>query len=296
MCTYIEERREKGLCVSRALIRLEALRVADTLQITDFKASDRWCTRFMKRHEYTLRAPTKVAQVLPQFWADKITEFQRFVIRHRRRNDYRLMCIGNMDETPMYMDMLPRSTVHKKGAKSVVVKSTGHERSRYTVVLACMADGSKLPPMLIFKRKTMPKVKFPKGVLVHVNEKGWMDEDACKLWVRKIWQNRPGGLHRRKSLLVWDRFSAHLTEGVTKAVSATNTDIAVIPGGLTGILLPLDVSLNKPFKDGMRERWTKWMAGEHYTLTPGGNMRAPPLPTMAQWVLESWHDVKDQLW
>ena len=282
--------------MSRALIRLEALRVADTLQITDFKASEGWCTRFMKRHEYTLRAPTKVAQVLPQFWADKITEFQRFVIRHRRRNDYRLMCIGNMDETPMYMDMLPRSTVHKKGAKSVVVKSTGHERSRYTVVLACMADGSKLPPMLIFKRKTMPKVKFPKGVLVHVNEKGWMDEDACKLWVRKIWQNRPGGLHRRKSLLVWDRFSAHLTEGVTKAVSATNTDIAVIPGGLTGILQPLDVSLNKPFKDGMRERWTKWMAGEHYTLTPGGNMRAPPLPTMAQWVLESWHDVKDQLW
>ena len=26
-----------------------------------------------------------------------------------------------------------------------------------------------------------------------------------------------------------------------------------------------------------------------------GNMRAPPLPTMAQWVLESWHDVKDHV-
>ena len=91
--------------MSRALIRLEALRVSDTLHITDFKASEGWCTRFMKRHEYALRAPTKVAQVLPQFWADKITAFQRFVIRHRRRNDYKLMCIGNMDETPKYMDM-----------------------------------------------------------------------------------------------------------------------------------------------------------------------------------------------
>ena len=131
MCTYIEERREKGLCVSRALIRLEALRVADTLQITDFKASDRWCTRFMKRHEYTLRAPTKVAQVLPQFWADKITEFQRFIIRHRRRNDYRLKCIGNMDETPMYMDMLPstnisRSTITVDASKLCCVSSLYH--------------------------------------------------------------------------------------------------------------------------------------------------------------------------
>ena len=102
-----------------------------------------------------------------------------------------------------------------------------------------------------------------------------MDEEACKLWVRKIWQNRPGGLHRRKSLLVWDKFSAHLTDGVTKAVRATNTDISVIPGGLTGILQPLDVSLNKPFKDGMRERWTKWMAAENYTVTPGGNKKSP---------------------
>ena len=67
-------------------------------------------------------------------------------------------------------------------------------------------------------------------------------------------KNRPGGLHRRKFLLVWDRFSAHLTEGVTKAVNATNTDIAVIPGGLT-------VSLNKSFKDGMRERERDEMDG-----------------------------------
>ena len=49
-------------------------------------------------------------------------------------------------------------------------------------------------------------------------------------------KNQPGGLHRRKFLLVWDRFSVHLIEGVTKVVKATN--IAVIPGGLT-------VSLNK---------------------------------------------------
>ena len=106
-----------------------------------------------------------------------------------------------------------------------------------------------------------------------------MDEEGYKLWICRVWQNQPGGLHRCKFLLVWDRFSVHLTECVTKAVNATNTDIAVIPGGLT-------VSLNKSFKDGMRERETKWMADEQYTLTAGGNMIAPPLPTLVQWVVD----------
>ena len=74
VCSYIEELRNKGLCVSQTLIWLEALRVADTLQVIDFKASEGWCTRFMRGHQYTLRAPTNIAQVLPQHWADKITD------------------------------------------------------------------------------------------------------------------------------------------------------------------------------------------------------------------------------
>ena len=36
-----------------------------------------------------------------------------------------------------------------------------------------------------------------------------------------------------------------------------NTDIAVIPGGLTSIVQPLDVCLNKPFKDHLRSKWSE---------------------------------------
>ena len=72
---------------------------------------------------------------------------------------------------------------------------------------------------------------------MYCNEKGWMDQEACKLWVRRIWQRRTdGGLRREKSLLVWDRFSAHLTAEVTEVLKEVNTDVAVIPGGLTGVL------------------------------------------------------------
>ena len=35
--------------------------------------------------------------------------------------------------------------------------------------------------------------------------------------------------------------------------------MAVIPGGLTSVLQPLDVCLNKPFKDHQRKMWVEWM-------------------------------------
>ena len=62
------------------------------------------------------------------------------------------------------------------------------------------------------------------------------------------------------------------------------TKQAVIPGGLTSTLQPLDVCLSKPFKDCVRTAWIDWMSAE---LTKGGNLKKPGLSTVAQWVLDS---------
>ena len=60
----------------------------------------------------------------------------------------------------MNFDMVGNRTIDAKGKKTVLIKSTGHEKSSFTVVLTCMADGTKLKLMIIFKRKTMSKLKF----------------------------------------------------------------------------------------------------------------------------------------
>ena len=56
----------------------------------------------------------------------------------------------------------------------------------------------------------------------------------------------------------------------------TNTDLAVIPGGLTFVVQPLDVCLNKPFKDLIRQYWSACIIDGEKTFTKGGNMREPP--------------------
>ena len=111
--------------------------------------------------------------------------------------------------------------------------------------------------MSIFKRKTIPKINNKHGVVVSAQEKGWMDSEQMKVWIEKVWHARIGGLGRTKSLLVYDLFTtvydsfeAHMTNTVKASFKRENSELAVIPGGLTSLLQSLDVSLNKPFKDG----------------------------------------------
>ena len=234
------------------------------------------------------RQKTKIAQKLPAELDEKVISFQRYVIKKRVEHQYALANIGNMDEMPMNFDMPPNRTVNSKGSKTVLIKTTGHEKTRFTVVLACMAHGTKLKPMVVFKRKTMPKLKFPAGVVVHVHPKGWMDEDRVKLWTGKVWKKRPGGLMKTKSLLVWDMFKAHVTEKSKDYVKRMNIDLAVIPGGLTSVVQPLDVCLNKPFKDLICQYWSAWIIDGEKTFTKGGNMRAPPLDLLCEWVVRAW--------
>ena len=126
--------------------------------------------------------------------------------------------------------------------------STGHEKSNFTVVLGCMADGTKLPPVIIFKLKNVPREEFPEGVIIRANAKGWMNEDEMGWWIENVWTQRARRTSNPKSLLVLDAFSAHRTDTVKRRIDRKNTDIAIIPGGLTSRLQSLDVSMNKSFK------------------------------------------------
>jgi hypothetical protein len=55
-------------------------------------------------------------------------------------------------------------------------------------------------------------------------------------------------LASKNSLLVFDSARFHKTEAIKEAAKRLKTVIAVIPGGLTSVLQPLDVSFNRPLR------------------------------------------------
>ncbi|GFX14439.1 WASH complex subunit 4 [Trichonephila clavipes] len=100
-------------------------------------------------------------------------------------------------------------TVDVQGASSIPINTTGNERTSFTVVLCCAANGLKLQPMLIFKRKTLPKENFPKCVEIRANENGWMNEQIMLSWLQTIWRKRKHSFFRPKAFLIMDSMKSH---------------------------------------------------------------------------------------
>ncbi|XP_077484191.1 zwilch kinetochore protein isoform X3 [Amblyomma americanum] len=231
----------------------------------------------------------------PPDYTDKVLSFQKYVIGLRREQNYIFSQIANTDQTPVWFDCPERCTVELKGKKSVFVRTTGAERQRFTVMLCVTADGWKLPPYVILKRKTIPKGVFPKGIVVCAQEKGWMDDELVLGWVKSVWEKRPGAMLARRSLLVLDSFRGHLTGRVRERLRGIRTDMAVIPGGFTGMLQPLDVSVNRPFKVEFRRQYSEMMANGNHDETPTGRLKRAVLATVLGWILSAWNFVSTDI-
>lgn len=79
---------------------------------------------------------------------------------------------------------------------------------------------------------------------------------------------------------------------VTKErIRATDSIPAVIPGGLTKLLQPLDISVNRCFKAELRLIWEDWMNNGDKSFTATGRMRRASYPTVVQWVKDAWNAV-----
>ena len=164
------------------------------------------------------------------------------------------------------------------------------KKEKITVALAAMADGRKLPPLVILKGKRPPPPKdIPSGIRVTMSSNGWMNEEGCCYWVKQIWAKAT--VVEGRKLLVWDAFRAHRTAAIKYLVgdrSVENSDMAMIPGGCTSKLQPADLSWNKPFKAIVQQKYDAWMIGDDHTFTKGGAMRKPTVKLMLQWIKHAW--------
>ena len=91
------------------------------------------------------RAKTSIQQKLPAQLEKQLERFMKRVKELRKAHSFSPELIINMDETPLYFDMPVSRNFNKSGARQIRVKSTGAEKSRFTVILACTASGKCFP-------------------------------------------------------------------------------------------------------------------------------------------------------
>jgi DDE superfamily endonuclease len=56
------------------------------------------------------------------------------------------------------------------------------------------------------------------------------------------------------------------------------------------LVQPLDVSINKPFKDSLRNQWTEWFATTN-ERTPGNNHKPPTRQNLIEWISLAWEGI-----
>ena len=90
------------------------------------------------------------------------------------------------------------------------------------------------------------------------------------LWVEKCLKpcvdSAPDGI---VPYLLLDSFWVHQTQEVVQAIELTGCELDFIPGGCTGLAQPLDVGINKLFKNSIHGLWEQYMIdiGVHEAFT-----------------------------
>ena len=293
---------KNGLPVTGDITREKANEVARArnIWIHVFNASHGWVDRFMRRKGLFLRCRTAICQKLPADFEEKLVNFQWHVIMLRKTGNFLMGQIGNMDKTPIWLDMPRNYIVEQKGAKQVPIWTSGCEKQCITVMLGITADGHKLPPFLIFKRKTPPKTPknaklFPTDVLIQHQENGWMMHELMLDWLENVWGRRPRALLNLSSMLCLDTFWGHLTDEIKNKIHRLKSELVVIPVGMTSVLQPLDVSVSKPFKAWLSEQYDHRISDHDWELTASGKVKPAPPHVVAHWVLSTWTSIPAEL-
>uniref|UniRef100_A0A3P8W7B6 HTH CENPB-type domain-containing protein n=2 Tax=Cynoglossus semilaevis TaxID=244447 RepID=A0A3P8W7B6_CYNSE len=275
-------------------LRLHAQLIAAEMNITDFAGGPSWCYRFMHRFMHRKHlpstAPTTMFQNLPPDFQVQFDSFRVFVKEQVTAHHVLPDHIINMDEVPITFDIPIKQSVAEKGQTGVTTVTAGLEKFHFTVVLGCCGDGSKLPPMVIFKRKTVLKTRFPFAVVVASSEKGWMDEDTMNLWLKKCYSRRSDGfLKTHKALLVMESLPAYITAGIRSKIEACNSIPVIIPEGLTKMLQPLYIAVNQSFEAALRSLWDAWVLDGEQSLTT--TERYPTFQQVVGWIDKAWSAV-----
>ena len=97
---FLLEERADGLTVSNQMLKDKALEIAKNVPgMEGFKASNGWLHRWKKRNYIGIRRGTNDAQKVPADYGMKIAVWRDTIRRLRKKHDYTLHNMGNMDQT-----------------------------------------------------------------------------------------------------------------------------------------------------------------------------------------------------
>ncbi len=174
----------------------------------------------------------------------------------------------NADQTPSSYISVGRTTMEKRGSKSVAIKGLSDKRN-ITLTFVISLAGEFLPIQIIYSGKTVASqprgFRFPKGFCVSQNPKHWSNEQETMKLIEDI--INPYIIKKRaelnlpetqKALVIWDVFKGQVTEKVMEKLNSLNCEFVPVPANMTHFFQPLDLTVNGAVKNYMRKQFVTY--------------------------------------
>ena len=100
--------------------------------------------------------------------------------------------INNVDQTPVFFTSHLKQTLEMRGLKTVTIHTSKQDTRWATLAVKVCVDGTKLPPMLIFKGKQYGRIAakefptFPTSCEYFCQQNAGMDKGEMFEWVEKF--------------------------------------------------------------------------------------------------------------
>jgi hypothetical protein len=197
----------------------------------------------------------------------------------------------NADQTPIFFEYVPKSTIEKKGIKTVWIRTNGKDKERMTGMLRGSSFGEKRTPFIVLKTapskiaetqaenchlrhgfgkvlwKTVGRLQREHGVQIYGNKCGWWTSMLSVSWLDYHFKDREDPA--LPIVLLWDLFSGHWSPEVVALAKSINVHLVEVSAGHTSVCQPADVAWNRPLKQRMPRHWVRRLADQLAADAPG---------------------------
>jgi DDE superfamily endonuclease len=214
--------------------------------------------------------------------------------------------VCNFDETNVGFAWDSTTTIKKRGATPVSVAKP-NTTQRCTAMIGVSGSGYKFPPFVIFKGESGPHAPinrllrtidgiqqtttegehlgYPLSTRYAVQSNAWMETTRMHKWIDDIyvpWATEIAG----PNLVILDMCSVHAMGEIVNRIAEYQGHVELLPPHSTSVLQVMDVGINKPFKNHLKEQYNRWCLA-HINDTE----QKPQREDVAQWIKIAWEKI-----
>lgn len=287
MVAWVLSMREQQLPITESNLFHKASTLKKKGGFSDsFRISYDWAVNFMLEHRLGVQSSGRAAtldRILPPFLEAKVKTFREFTQKIIQTHKLTMSTVAAMDELCIFVDL---RLVQEKSRRSEALEFTG-SLPLLTVYLTVLADGTILPALVLGNRK-LNEGDLPEFILLEASPDGLSVEEALDLWINKVWL-RTGPAQHSKSMLVLDRHREHLGDQFLTSISSSGTLPAVIPGGCSFCLQPVEICVKPVLQRFLLSRWSEFTAKNPVEIeeTSPQSLQANVGQVLFDWVVEA---------